>query len=106
MTIVDNFTPPTLATDRRAGFLSARASLARLRDYIDRLRIKLGRPQDGIDTLRGGNQPKVIVARWLAADPELLLPNDPTRGIAIGAQRDLNALCAELAAKGMALVRL
>lgn len=106
MTIVDNFTPPTLAADRRAGFLSARASLARLRDYIDRLRIKLGRPQDGIDTLSGGNQQKVIVARWLAADPEILLLNDPTRGIDIGAKRDLYALFAELAEKGMAIVML
>src|SRR3546814_13111788 len=48
----------------------------------------------------------IFVARWLAADPEILLLNDPTRGIDIGAKRDLYALFAELADKGMAIVML
>jgi len=106
MSILDNFTPPTLTRDRRGGLLSSRAALTRFSDYIGRLRIKLGRPADGIGTLSGGNQQKVIIARWLAADPAILLLNDPTRGIDIGAKRDLYALLGELAERGLAVVML
>lgn len=106
MPIVENFSTATLATDRRGGLLSARAALERFAKYVGLLRIKLGKPSDGITTLSGGNQQKVIIARWLAAEPRILLLNDPTRGIDIGAKRDLYALLADLAADGLAVVML
>jgi len=106
MSIVDNFATPTLTADRRGGLLSGRAASERFAEYRALLRIKLGKPSDGITTLSGGNQQKVIIARWLAASPHVLLLNDPTRGIDIGAKRDLYALLAELAAKGLAVVML
>ena len=52
----------------------------------------LGDPEDAITTLSGGNQQKVVIARWLASGPEILLLNDPTRGIDIGAKNDLYGL--------------
>jgi ribose transport system ATP-binding protein len=79
---------------------------ARLRGYIDQLSIKLGNTNDAITTLSGGNQQKVVVARWLATNPRVLLLNDPTRGIDIGAKRDMYALLAELAEQGMGIVML
>ena len=106
MSILENFTAPTLRADVRRGALSARAALARLNAYVDPLRIKLGKPGDGITTLSGGNQQKVIIARWLAARPDVLLLNDPTRGIDIGAKRDLYRLLADLAGSGLAVVML
>ena len=66
----------------------------------------LGDPDDAITTLSGGNQQKVVIARWLAAGPRVLLLNDPTRGIDVGAKRDLYALLARLAAEGLAVVML
>ena len=64
----------------------------------------LGSAEDSITTLSGGNQQKVIIARWLAYGPRVLLLNDPTRGIDIGAKNDLYALFGALAAEGLAVV--
>jgi ABC-type sugar transport system ATPase subunit len=63
-------------------------------------------PEDPITTLSGGNQQKVIVARWLAAGPRVLLLNDPTRGIDIGAKADLYSLFGALASGGLTIVML
>ncbi|MCU1482251.1 MAG: hypothetical protein JWQ19_3037 [Subtercola sp.] len=106
MSIQENFSLPTSRQDRRGPFLSNRASASRFTSYISRLNIKLGKPSDGITTLSGGNQQKVIVARWLASNPEVLLLNDPTRGIDINAKRDLYALLRTLASEGLAVVML
>ena len=66
----------------------------------------LGYPEDPITTLSGGNQQKVIIARWLAFGPRILLLNDPTRGIDIGAKHDLYALFDALARERLAVVML
>ena len=66
----------------------------------------LGSPEDAITTLSGGNQQRVIIARWLAFGPRILLLNDPTRGIDINAKHDLYALFGALAGEGLAVVML
>jgi ABC-type sugar transport system ATPase subunit len=106
MSIRENFALPTLRRDSRFGWLRTRASKRRLAAYKDRLGIVLGSPEDSIMTLSGGNQQKVIIARWLAYGPRVLLLNDPTRGIDIGAKNDLYALFGALAAEGLAVVML
>ena len=106
MSILENFSAATLRIDRRAGLLSGRAALERFERYAKKLKIKFGRSGDGIGTLSGGNQQKVIIARWLASEPDVLLLNDPTRGIDIGAKHDLYALLAELTGQGLAVVML
>jgi ABC-type sugar transport system ATPase subunit len=106
MSIRENFALPTLARDGRSGWLRTRSSRRRLARYVDRLGIVLRSPDDQITTLSGGNQQKVIVARWLAYGPRVLLLNDPTRGIDIGAKKDLYALFGALAAEGLAVVML
>jgi ABC-type sugar transport system ATPase subunit len=106
MTIRENFALPTLRHDSRLGVLNPRASRRRLDAYIGRLGIVLGDPEDAITTLSGGNQQKVVIARWLASGPEILLLNDPTRGIDIGAKNDLYGLLGALASLGLAVVML
>jgi ABC-type sugar transport system ATPase subunit len=106
MTIRENFALPTLGADTRFGWLSPRSSRRRLGTYTDRLQIVLGSPEDAITTLSGGNQQRVIIARWLAFGPRVLLLNDPTRGIDINAKRDLYALFSALAADNLAIVML
>lgn len=106
MSIRANFGIPTLEQDRRSRLLSIRSTRARLQKYVGRLNIRLGDVEDRITTLSGGNQQKVIIARWLAADPRILILNDPTRGIDIGAKRDLYQLLGEMAADRLAIVML
>jgi ABC-type sugar transport system ATPase subunit len=106
MTIRENFALPTLVRDSSAGLIRTRSSRRRLASYIDRLGIVLGSPEHSITTLSGGNQQKVIIARWLAFGPRVLLLNDPTRGIDIGAKNDLYALFGALASEGLAVVML
>jgi ABC-type sugar transport system ATPase subunit len=106
LTIRSNFALPTLREDSTAGFLAPRSSERRFQLWIDRLGIKLGRTTDDIGTLSGGNQQKVVLARWLAAEPKVLLLNDPTRGVDIGAKRDIYDLLVQLAGEGIAVVML
>jgi ABC-type sugar transport system ATPase subunit len=106
MSIRENFGMPTLARDSRAGWLRLRATRRRLAEYVTRLSIVLGKQDDAITTLSGGNQQKVVIARWLAAGPRVLLLNDPTRGIDVGAKRDLYLLLTRLAGEGLAVVML
>jgi ribose transport system permease protein len=98
LSVRENFTAATLRQDVRGLLISARRASARFEPYRNRLRIRPGRDRDPITTLSGGNQQKVVIARALAADPQVLLLNDPTRGIDIGAKRDIYALLRELAA--------
>jgi ABC-type sugar transport system ATPase subunit len=102
----ENFGIATMERDRARGLLSHARTRARLRRYVDRLRIVLSDPENPITTLSGGNQQKVVMARWLATEPKVLLLNDPTRGVDINAKRDLYALLLDLAAEGMAIVML
>ena len=106
MTVRENFALPTMGQDTAWGLLQPARSARRLRDYARRLGIVFGHAGQTIETLSGGNQQKVIISRLLAADPRVLLLNDPTRGIDLGAKRDLYALLADLVGAGMAVVML
>ena len=102
----ENFAVPTLADDTRKGILRRRLTEQRFGRYVERLAISQGRSRAPITSLSGGNQQKVVIARWLAANPDVLLLNDPTRGVDLGAKRDIYALLRELASRGVAVVML
>jgi ABC-type sugar transport system ATPase subunit len=106
MSIRENFGLPTLQRDTSLGWLRPDRTSRRLREYVDRLHIALRRDEDQITVLSGGNQQKVVLARWLAAAPTVLILNDPTRGIDISAKRDLYSLLVSLARDGLAIVML
>ncbi|WP_046079040.1 L-arabinose ABC transporter ATP-binding protein AraG [Halomonas sp. HG01] len=78
--------------------------LANTREYIDRLSIKTPGPRTRISTLSGGNQQKVILARWLSEEIELFVMDEPTRGIDVGARRDIYTLLYDLADQGKSVV--
>jgi ABC-type sugar transport system ATPase subunit len=104
--ILENFAIATLGRDARGGLLVPRRSRARFAQYAQRLGVVLGDADDPITSLSGGNQQKVVMARWLATEPRVLLLNDPTRGIDLRTKRDVYALLRELASAGMAVVML
>ncbi|MEU4744120.1 sugar ABC transporter ATP-binding protein, partial [Actinosynnema sp. NPDC023658] len=74
------------------------------REWGGRLSLKAGRPTDPAATLSGGNQQKLVLGKWLATGPSVLIVDEPTRGIDIGTKVEVHALLAELAAGGMAVL--
>lgn len=106
LSILDNFSLPTLGEDTAVGLISERHRRRRFAQYARTLRIRLGSARDAITALSGGNQQKVIIARWLATRPQILVLNDPTRGVDLGTKRDIYRLLTELAASGVAVVML
>jgi ABC-type sugar transport system ATPase subunit len=72
--------------------------------YIKELSIKTPSPEQLIGNLSGGNQQKVIIARWLATEPSVLILDEPTRGVDVGAKAEIYAIMNELAAKGVAII--
>jgi ribose transport system ATP-binding protein len=73
-------------------------------EAIRRLAIRLGAPEQPVSTLSGGNQQKVIIARWLMTKPRIILLNDPTRGIDVGTKQEIYRLLRELADQGAAIL--
>lgn len=107
LSILDNFSLPTLRRDlTAAGLISDRRRRGRLGKWIGRLGIKLASARDTITSLSGGNQQKVVLARWLATEPQVLVLDDPTRGVDIGTKQDMYQLLSELASEGVAVIML
>jgi ABC-type sugar transport system ATPase subunit len=75
-----------------------------LSTYIERLKIKLKSVFQPVKSLSGGNQQKIVLAKWLAASPDILILDEPTRGIDVGAKHEIYQLITELARQGMAIV--
>ncbi|MDD0974910.1 sugar ABC transporter ATP-binding protein [Pseudomonas fontis] len=88
----------------RAGVVDAGAERALANRQIEAMRIRSSSPEQLVGELSGGNQQKVVIGRWLERDCEVLLFDEPTRGIDVGAKFDIYGLLAELARQGKALV--
>jgi simple sugar transport system ATP-binding protein len=96
-----------LAVQARRGWfrrVPAREVDRLVKTYMDRFSVRPNDPDRPIRLLSGGNQQKVLLGRWLATDPELLLLDEPTRGIDVGAKADIQETVAELAEGGMGVV--
>ena len=104
--VLDNFALPTQKQDSVSGMIVTRRTGHRFADYVRSLKIVVSRNQHLITTLSGGNQQKVVTARWLAANPSVLLLNDPTRGVDLGAKHDIYQVLLEVARAGVAVVML
>jgi rhamnose transport system ATP-binding protein len=89
---------------RRAGLIRAAAERAFAADWAQRLRLKYGRLTDPVSRLSGGNQQKVVLAKWLGRKPALLIVDEPTRGIDIATKAEVHALLQRLAADGVAIL--
>jgi ABC-type sugar transport system ATPase subunit len=88
----------------RGGLVDRRAEARAVSDSIRQLAIKTAGGGAAITSLSGGNQQKCILARWLLIGPKVLLLDEPTRGIDVGAKAEIYALIRRLVAEGMAVV--
>ncbi|MCC6496086.1 MAG: sugar ABC transporter ATP-binding protein [Propionibacteriaceae bacterium] len=88
----------------RSGMLSQAKVGQRAREWVDRLRIATPDPDNAASTLSGGNQQRIVLAKWLATDPEILILNGPTVGVDIGSKHDIHEILRGLARDGMAII--
>lgn len=96
LSILDNFAVPAYRQYSRAGLIEWKAVRNLFSRYQTALKIRMTRSSPPITSLSGGNQQKVILARWLALDPRVLLLHDPTRGVDVGTKRDLYEVLRQL----------
>jgi ribose transport system ATP-binding protein len=104
MSLADNITLSRLGSVGRWGWLNLTRQKQAARRWIDRLNIRADRPEQAVWNLSGGNQQKVVVARLLHHDADVLLLDEPTRGIDVGAKVQIFRLMGELAAAGKAVL--
>ena len=104
MSVRENLTLALLPAISRHGVVDRRRQQEVVDRFIRRLDIKTTGPDQKIRELSGGNQQKVLLARWLCLDPRLLLLDEPTRGIDVGAKGEIQALINELADSGLGVL--
>jgi ABC-type sugar transport system ATPase subunit len=104
LSIADNVALASLGALTRWGFLDVERKHLIGRQYVDSLAIRAPSADTSVGTLSGGNQQKVQVARWLVARSDVLLLDDPTRGVDVGARAEIHRLIRNLAADGKAIL--
>ncbi len=102
--IKDNMTLPSTKDFSQHGLFDEKTSQVFVQQLIDRLRIKSGRPALPVGKLSGGNQQKVVLAKWIGIAPKVLILDEPTRGVDVGAKREIYQLMNELADRGVPII--
>lgn len=104
MSITENIVATNQQTVTTRGFLSRGRSEQLAASYVERLRIATTSVRQRLENLSGGNQQKVLLAKWLARKPNILIVDEPTRGVDVGARADIYEVLRELAGSGIALL--
>ncbi|MEM6712285.1 MAG: sugar ABC transporter ATP-binding protein [Pseudomonadota bacterium] len=102
--IVDNVALPSLQTLSHRGFVQMAEEYALAQTYTRRLDLRAAALDQDIGELSGGNQQKVVIAKWLATKPRVIILDEPTKGIDIGSKAAVHDFMAELAAEGLAVI--
>jgi len=102
--IRENITLPALSRYASAGLISKERESKRSVEMCEKLNVKAPNTETKAANLSGGNQQKVVLAKWLSLDPRLLIFDEPTRGIDVGAKAEIYALMRDLAASGVAIM--
>lgn len=102
--IADNLVISSLPKIETGGLLSDGKKEKLVAGWVRQLAVKIGRQQDAISTLSGGNQQRIAIAKWLATDPKLLILDAPTVGVDVGARAGIFDIVARLAETGLAII--
>ena len=102
MTVAENLSLATLPSLCRWGFVNRRQETSLVSNFTSRLSIKAASPYVAAETLSGGNQQKIVIGKWLAQKPKVLILDEPTRGVDVGAKAQVHQLVRELSKTGMA----
>lgn len=102
--IKDNIALPVLSAVSRAGWISRSREREVVSAKVDELGVAPPMIDRRVDTLSGGNQQKVVIAKWLATRPDVLVLDEPTRGVDVGAKADIHTIIGQLASAGVAIL--
>ena len=102
--IKENMMLTNLKSIAKAGIVQAKSEESICRNYIEQLKIRCAGPEQAVGSLSGGNQQKVVLAKWLNTNPDILILDEPTRGVDIGAKKEIYAIVNELAERGVAVL--
>ncbi|OAN81268.1 ribose ABC transporter ATP-binding protein [Jannaschia sp. EhC01] len=100
----DNMTLPQVSDLRAGPFVAEGAEISIYDQYRDRLQIKAPSWRTTVGNLSGGNQQKIVIGKWLSMRPEVLIVDEPTRGIDVGSKSEIHNLLRDLAAQGYAVI--
>lgn len=106
MNILENGSIVTLPRLTKFGLIKAKEQLEQFHQQRKNLLIKMENDTDSITSLSGGNQQKVVLAKWLSANPKLLILDNPTQGVDVGAKEEIYQIIQQLADQGVAVVAL
>jgi len=104
MSVAHNITLPSMDVFKRTGLITAAKESTVVKKEIQELRIKVHTPRQQAGNLSGGNQQKVVLAKWLIKHPKVLILDEPTRGIDVGAKTEIYKLMCEYVATGNAII--
>jgi ribose transport system ATP-binding protein len=104
LSVRQNISMPMLKALSSLNVLSLRKEQRLAESYVNRLAIKTPTIEQKATFLSGGNQQRVVIAKWLATQPKLLIVDEPTRGVDVGAKSEIHALLCDLAREGMAIM--
>jgi galactofuranose transport system ATP-binding protein len=104
LSVRENIAAAALPRLARAGIVSEKAQGELVEEFMQSLGIKASSPDQPVRELSGGNQQKVLLARWLCMNPKVLMLDEPTRGIDVGAKAEIQKLVDDLAVKGLGVV--
>ena len=102
--ILANASLPMIDRATFAGLVRRRSELALVEPHLQRLRLKFHNFDQPVKTLSGGNQQKVVLSKWLAASPRLMILDEPTQGVDVQSKAEVHAMIAELASQGLAIL--
>jgi rhamnose transport system ATP-binding protein len=104
MSVASNISMAILPRITPGGLLRPRTEVRLARRFMEQLRIKAFSPAQKVQTLSGGTQQKVVLSKWLATEPKILILDEPTRGVDVGTKADVHRLISQLAADGLAIL--
>lgn len=104
MTVKENITLPNLAPIQTGTVIHMKEERELVKEYIENLRIKTPHMNQKVKFLSGGNQQKVILAKWLNVDADIIILDEPTRGIDVGAKAEIYTIMGEIAKQGKAII--
>jgi rhamnose transport system ATP-binding protein len=102
--IFQNVSLPSLKRTGQSGLLKLAKEFARAREYTQRLDLRAASLSQDVGTLSGGNQQKIVIAKWLATAPKVIILDEPTKGIDIGSKAAVHAFMTELVAEGLSVI--